>query len=105
MLAIGGAGYISATANILPGKVAEVYDAWSAGDVARAQQLHYDLMPLNDVLFKDTNPAPLKAALGMMGKIHPKLRLPMALPAKELQQEIRQVLSGYVDNLKEVEVL
>jgi 4-hydroxy-tetrahydrodipicolinate synthase len=95
MLAIGGAGYISATANVAPKKVAEVYDAWAAGDVKRAQDLHYELMPLNDVLFKDTNPAPLKAALGMMGKIYPKLRLPMDLPSPELQQEIREVLEGY----------
>jgi 4-hydroxy-tetrahydrodipicolinate synthase len=95
MLAIGGAGYISATANVYPGKVAEVYDAWADGNVARAQELHYELMPLNDVLFKDTNPAPLKAALGMLNRVHPKLRLPMDLPSKELQEEIAEVLKGY----------
>lgn len=97
MLAIGGAGYISATANVVPGKVAEIYDAWVAGDVQRAQDLHYELMPLNDVLFKDTNPAPLKAALGMMGKINPMLRLPMDLPSKALQEEIRSVLKNYME--------
>jgi 4-hydroxy-tetrahydrodipicolinate synthase len=95
MLAIGGAGYISATANVAPKKVADVYNAWVEGDVKRALDLHYELMPLNDVLFKDTNPAPLKAALGIMGKIYPKLRLPMDLPSPELQQEIRQVLESY----------
>jgi 4-hydroxy-tetrahydrodipicolinate synthase len=95
MLAIGGAGYISATANVMPGKVAEVYNAWTAGDVKHAQNLHYDLMPLNDVLFKDTNPAPLKAALGMMGKINPALRMPMDLPSEKLQKEIKTVLESY----------
>ncbi|WP_221563647.1 2,4-dihydroxyhept-2-ene-1,7-dioic acid aldolase [Alkalihalobacillus sp. TS-13] len=95
MLAIGGAGYISATANIMPGRVADVYNYWANGDVAKAQELHYDLMPLNDVLFKDTNPAPLKAALGMMDRIHPNLRLPMDLPSEELQKEIRSVLNHY----------
>ncbi|EIT84331.1 2,4-dihydroxyhept-2-ene-1,7-dioic acid aldolase [Fictibacillus macauensis ZFHKF-1] len=97
MLAIGGAGYISATANVEPKKVAEVYDAYAAGNHDRALELHYELMPLNDVLFKDTNPAPLKAALGMMGKIKPVLRLPMDLPTEALQQEIREVLQTYVD--------
>ncbi|HWO97932.1 MAG TPA: 2,4-dihydroxyhept-2-ene-1,7-dioic acid aldolase [Bacillus sp. (in: firmicutes)] len=97
MLAIGGAGYISATANVEPKKVAEVYDAWNEGDVQRALDLHYELMPLNDVLFKDTNPAPLKAALGMMGKIKPVLRLPMDLPTQALQDEIREVLKQYVE--------
>jgi 4-hydroxy-tetrahydrodipicolinate synthase len=97
MLAIGGAGYISATANIEPKKVAEVYNAWIEGDVERATNLHYELMPLNDVLFKDTNPAPLKAALGMMGKIKPVLRLPMDLPTQALQDEIREVLKQYIE--------
>jgi len=97
MLAIGGAGYISATANVAPKQVAEVYEAWIAGDVKRAQDLHYDLMPLNDVLFKDTNPAPLKAALGMLGRAEPVLRLPMDLPTQELQDEIREVLKQYVE--------
>jgi 4-hydroxy-tetrahydrodipicolinate synthase len=96
MLAIGGAGYISATANIAPKKVAQIYDEWSEGNYLRAQDLHYELMELNDVLFKDTNPAPLKAALGMMGKIKPVLRLPMDLPKEELQNEIREVIRRYV---------
>jgi 4-hydroxy-tetrahydrodipicolinate synthase len=97
MLAIGGAGHISATANIVPGKVAEIYNAWKEGDVQRSLDLHYDLMELNDVLFKDTNPSPLKAALGMMGKIKPVLRLPMDLPTQELQDEIKSVLKTHVD--------
>jgi len=92
MLAIGGAGFISATANVEPAKVAELYNAWVAGDVARAQNLHFELMPLNDVLFKDTNPAPVKVALGMMGKITPKLRLPLGLPSAAIQQEVRESL-------------
>jgi 4-hydroxy-tetrahydrodipicolinate synthase len=102
MLAIGGAGYISATANIEPKKVAEVYNAWVEGDIERAINLHYELMPLNDVLFKDTNPAPLKAALGMMGKIKPVLRLPMDLPTQGLQDEVREVLKQYVELPKQV---
>lgn len=96
MLAIGGAGHISATANVVPDKVAEIYDAWEQGDVKRALDLHFELMPLNDVLFKDTNPAPLKAALAMMGKTEPVLRMPMDVPTKELQDEIRIVLKEYV---------
>ncbi|MBB6451303.1 4-hydroxy-tetrahydrodipicolinate synthase [Geomicrobium halophilum] len=95
MLAIGGSGSISATANVEPKKVADLHNAWLEGDVATAQRLHYELMPLNDVLFMDTNPAPVKAALGMMGKIDPALRLPMDLPSEELQGKIRQTLQEY----------
>lgn len=95
MLAIGGAGSISATANVEPAKVAEMHDAWKAGDIQRAQDLHFELMKLNDVLFRDTNPAPVKAALGMMGKIEPALRLPMDLPSQAIQEEIRETLVEY----------
>jgi len=92
MLAIGGAGFISATANVEPVKVAELYNAWEAGDVARCQDLHFELMPLNDVLFKDTNPGPAKVALGMMGKINPMLRLPLGFPSDALKKEVRDTL-------------
>jgi 4-hydroxy-tetrahydrodipicolinate synthase len=97
MLAIGGAGHISATANIIPDKVAEIYNLWAKGEIQKSQDLHYEIMELNDVLFKDTNPAPIKAALGMMGKIKPVLRLPMDLPTQELQDEVRSVLKQHVD--------
>lgn len=95
MLTIGGAGSISATANVEPAKVAEMHDAWDEGNLQRAQELHFELMNLNDVLFKDTNPAPVKYALGLMGMIEPVLRLPMGLPSPELQEEIRQTLIEY----------
>ncbi|WP_044895511.1 2,4-dihydroxyhept-2-ene-1,7-dioic acid aldolase [Bacillus alveayuensis] len=95
MLAIGGAGSISATANIVPGKVAEMHNAWFEGDVKRAQDLHFELMELNDVLFIETNPGPVKAALGMLGKITPKLRLPLDLPSEENQEKIKQTLVKY----------
>lgn len=104
MLAIGGAGFISATANVEPSKVAELYNAWEAGDVVRAQNLHFELMPLNDVLFKDTNPSPAKVALGMMGKITPKLRLPLGLPSAEIQEEVRKSLIDLAILPKEVSI-
>lgn len=95
MLAIGGAGHISATANVAPKEVAELYNRWEAGDVKGAQDLHFSLMALNDVLFRDTNPAPAKAALGMMGKIKPVLRKPLDIPSEAVQNEIRETLKAY----------
>ncbi|CAM3427290.1 2,4-dihydroxyhept-2-ene-1,7-dioic acid aldolase [Hydrogenibacillus schlegelii] len=95
MLAIGGAGSISATANVFPSKVAEMHDAWFAGDVKKAQDLHYELMELNDLLFVETNPGPVKAALGLMGKITPYVRPPLALPGPELTERIRTTLLRY----------
>ncbi|GAA0590298.1 2,4-dihydroxyhept-2-ene-1,7-dioic acid aldolase [Virgibacillus siamensis] len=95
MLAIGGAGHISATANVAPTEVADLFNKWEAGDVNGAQDLHYHLMPLNDVLFRDTNPAPAKTALSMMGKIKPVLRKPLDVPSEEVQEEVRSTLISY----------
>ena len=95
MLSIGGAGSISATANVEPKMVAEMHDAFMSGDIERARDLHFELIELNDVLFTDTNPAPVKAALGLMGMIDPVLRLPMDLPDVHIQDKIRTVLKDY----------
>ena len=95
MLAIGGAGSISATANVEPRKIAEMHDAWFDGDYERARYLHFELMKLNDVLFLDTNPAPAKYALSLMGKIEPVLRPPMGLPPQEIKETIRKTLIEY----------
>lgn len=95
MLAIGGAGYVSATANVAPKEVASIYDMWTAGDVQGAIDMHYRLLPLNDVLFRDTNPVPMKAALGMMGKVEPIVRPPLGAPSEELTNIVRETLKMY----------
>lgn len=95
MLAIGGAGYVSATANVYPKKVAELYNRWSAGDVEGAIALHYELLPLNDVLFRDTNPVPMKVALGMMGRVSPVVRPPLGAPSAELSRAVADTLKQY----------
>lgn len=93
MLAIGGAGFISATANVDPKRVATLYNLWAEGNVEKAQDMHFELMPLNDVLFYDTNPTVAKAALGMMGKITPQLRLPLGPPSEDIQSEVKKTLT------------
>ena len=103
MLAIGGAGHISATACVAPKEVADLYNYWTAGEIDKALDLHYKLMPLNDVLFKETNPGPLKAAMGMIGKIHPAMRPPMEMPSGKLHDEIKETLQtyGYLESINQ----
>lgn len=93
LLAIGGAGHVSATANLLPREVAQLYDLVAAGRFADAIDLHYHLLPVNDVLFVETNPGPLKHALGLMGRITPTLRLPLCEPSAANQERIRDALA------------
>jgi len=95
VLAIGGAGHVSATANILPKEVARLYDLVLEGKWREAQDLHYHLMPLNDAVFIEINPVPVKTALGMMKRISPEVRPPLAPLSEENTRKLRAVLDRY----------
>lgn len=95
MLAIGGAGHVSATANVLPREVARLYDLAAAGQWDAARDLHYQLLPMNDAMFLETNPVPVKTALGLMGKIDPEVRLPLAPMSGDHTQQLTQVMASY----------
>jgi 4-hydroxy-tetrahydrodipicolinate synthase len=77
MLALGGAGVISTASNVAPADVVELVRAFRSGDLARARDVYYRLLPLLDALFCETNPIPVKAALAMRGLIREELRLPL----------------------------
>lgn len=95
MLAVGGAGHISATANVAPRQVAELYNLAAANRWDEARDLHYHMLDLNEALFWETNPGPVKAVLGMMGKIHAAVRPPLALPEGEVLEKLRKVAQQY----------
>ncbi|MGI8563209.1 MAG: 2,4-dihydroxyhept-2-ene-1,7-dioic acid aldolase [Candidatus Dormibacter sp.] len=95
MLAIGGAGHVSATGNLLPKEVAAIYDLVQAGKPAEALDLHYRLLPLNDALFWETNPGPLKWVMSELGLIEPVYRLPLCEPSAENQRRLREVMAQY----------
>jgi 4-hydroxy-tetrahydrodipicolinate synthase len=95
VLAIGGAGYVSATGNLLPREVARLYDLVAAGEWQAARDLHYHLLPINDAVFLEINPVPVKTALGLMGKISPEVRLPLSPLAPANLERLRQVLRAY----------
>ena len=92
MIAIGARGVISVTANIVPQLVREMVHATLNGDLERGRELHQRLYPLSKVLFVETNPIPVKTALGMMRLIRPQLRLPLCEMASDNQKKLREVL-------------
>lgn len=77
MMAVGATGVISVASNVVPGKVAALCASFERGDLAGAQRIHYELLPLFKGLFLETNPMPVKAALAKMGLIQNVLRLPL----------------------------
>lgn len=76
-LAVGGIGWISVTANIAPAQMVALYDAWEAGDIQKARELHYKLLPLHRAMFTESNPIPCKKALQLMGFCTGAMRLPL----------------------------
>ena len=92
---LGGAGGILADAHILPGEWRRMVELIAAGKVAEARAIHYRLFGIGKALFLETNPAPAKAALEMLGVTPGDLRLPL-LPATE---SCRQVLREELEQL------
>ncbi|HEY2095345.1 MAG TPA: 4-hydroxy-tetrahydrodipicolinate synthase, partial [Pseudonocardia sp.] len=94
LLALGGAGFVSAVANLAPGAVAQMYEHWQAGDLDGARDLHYRLHPLVDLMFVETNPAPAKWVLHQQGLISSGyVRPPLVPPSEAGLARIRALLA------------
>lgn len=92
LLSVGGCGVISVVANIVPDKMAGLCSAWEKGDIAAARKFHYEMQPLNRIMFIETNPIPVKTALHMMGRMALELRLPLVPLEPESNVKLEQVL-------------
>lgn len=77
LMSVGGDGLVSVTSNEAPRLMTAMTTAMAAGNTAEARAVLYRLLPLIEANFVETNPAPVKAALAMMGRIRNVLRLPL----------------------------
>lgn len=95
LLALGGAGFLSATANIAPAAHARMFELWEAGDLEGARDIHYGLHPLVDLLFVETNPAPGKWVLEQRGLIRSGfVRPPLITPTEAGLSKIQGYLAA-----------
>lgn len=95
ILSIGGTGIISVVSNIVPKDVADLVSAFESGDIKKAKELHYKLLPLIKVMFIETNPIPVKTAMGLMGLCDPELRLPMCGMSPDNLEKLKKELKNY----------
>ncbi|MBW2182770.1 MAG: 4-hydroxy-tetrahydrodipicolinate synthase [Deltaproteobacteria bacterium] len=95
ILAVGGKGIISVTANIMPDKIAAMYDAFESGNFDKSRELHYQLLELHNSLFLETNPIPVKTALSLMGKISPEMRPPLSPMSPGNLEILKKVMAKY----------
>ena len=95
IMSLGGKGVISVTANIAPKQMHDLCAAYLAGDTKKACDMQLDLNPLNNAMFSDVNPIPVKTALNMMGFEAGPLRLPLSDMSAEGAAALKQVLQNY----------
>jgi 4-hydroxy-tetrahydrodipicolinate synthase len=92
IMAMGGEGVISVVSNAVPRAMAALVDSCVAGDAGAARTLHRTLLPLMNAAFVEANPAPIKAALAMLGRMENVLRLPLVPLAESLAPTVRSAL-------------
>lgn len=87
---IGGKGVISVIANALPGKVAKLMHLALENNFAEARKIHYEMIELFQLMFKDGNPGGIKALMHMQGIVENELRLPLYKISDATYDEIRE---------------
>lgn len=95
MLTLGGSGHISATGVVAPREIARMYELAAAGRWDEARDLHYQMLELNDMLFVEVNPVPLKTALALMGLCEARWRLPLGPMLPENERKLLATLARY----------
>jgi 4-hydroxy-tetrahydrodipicolinate synthase len=95
IMSVGGTGIISVVANIVPKDVASLVAEFEKGNVKKAQEIHYKLLPLIKAMFIETNPIPVKTAMGLMGLCSPELRLPMCAMSEQNLESLKKALKDY----------
>jgi 4-hydroxy-tetrahydrodipicolinate synthase len=93
-MALGGKGVISVSANCAPRLLADLVRAALAGDFGEASALQVKLNPLHRALFLEANPIPVKAALHLMGRFSPEIRLPLTYMSEGPLAKLKEALHG-----------
>jgi 4-hydroxy-tetrahydrodipicolinate synthase len=95
VMAIGGVGVISVVANIVPKDVAKLCEFAAKGDMKKAEEMHYKLLDLVKAMFIETNPIPVKTAMGLMKMMDPEIRLPLCEMMPENREKLVKALKDY----------
>jgi len=94
LMSLGGRGLISVSSNEIPAEMTRITQLCLAGDFVAAREIHRKYFRLMEANFVETNPGPVKAAMGLMGLLDPHFRLPMVPPKPENLEKIRGALEA-----------
>lgn len=92
LMVVGAKGVISVTSNVVPNEFSRMVRFALDGKFAEAKAIHYELLELMKIMFVESNPGPVKAALAMMGIIAENYRLPLVPVKPENRKKIKEVL-------------
>jgi 4-hydroxy-tetrahydrodipicolinate synthase len=92
IMELGGKGVVSVAANIVPGMIADLIRLYLEGKKGEAAGIDKKLAPLFKAMFIETNPIPVKAAMGIMKMLEPEWRLPLCPPRPETVQKLKAAL-------------
>ena len=95
VMAIGGVGIISVVANIIPKDVADMCSAFEKCDLKKAMSLHYGMLDLVKAMFVETNPIPVKTAMGLLKMCDPEMRLPLCEMLPENKDKLVKEMKEY----------
>jgi len=94
-MSVGAVGVVSVAANLIPRKIHDLVSTFAEGDMVKSRKVHYEIMALCKTLFIETNPIPVKTALGMMGMIEEEFRMPLCGMMEENRARLKKVLTEY----------
>jgi 4-hydroxy-tetrahydrodipicolinate synthase len=93
MMAISARGLMNAVGNLRPDLLVEMCEAIWKNDLAKAQRLHHQLFEINQAVFFDTNPIPIKYMMKRLGLLaNNEHRLPMMPATREMETRLDGVL-------------
>jgi 4-hydroxy-tetrahydrodipicolinate synthase len=95
MMACGAKGVISVTANIMPAEISALVNTFFAGDLEKSRQLHLRMLKINNAMFIESNPVPVKTALGIMGKCSDEVRLPLCPMSDANKAKLACIMEDY----------
>ena len=93
LIALGAEGIVSVASNEVPDLMSRMTELALAGNWTEARELHYRLLPLMEVNFIESSPAPVKAAMAMMGLLEENFRLPLVPITEKSRVRIREVIA------------
>jgi Dihydrodipicolinate synthase/N-acetylneuraminate lyase len=96
-MACGGKGVISVVSNLLPKQVCDLVNNILEGNLSKAREIHYNLMPIFKAAFLETNPIPIKTAMNLVGLPAGPCRPPLCEMSQQNLDKLKSVIKRYYE--------